>query len=123
VEPDRQRKSSGSEVTLMTDLTDPAAVEAEILKQADDVWAWCEKTQVFGHTVTVKLKYADFHQATRARTFARPVTDRRDLHEAALALTRTLYPLAGGVRLVGVTVSHFPEQNDAEPGQREFDFG
>jgi DNA polymerase-4 len=123
VEPDRQRKSSGSEVTLMTDLTDPAAVEAEILKQADDVWAWCEKTQVFGHTVTVKLKYADFHQATRARTFARPVTDRCDLHEAVLALTRNLYPLAGGVRLVGVTVSHFPEQNDAELGQREFDFG
>lgn len=123
VEPDRQRKSSGSEITLMTDLTDPAAIEKEVLGQADEVWAWCEKAHSFGHTVTVKLKYADFRQHTRARTFAKPVAARLELHEAALALTRCLYPLTEGVRLVGVTVSHFPEAEPHEPGQGEFDFG
>src|SRR5690606_28434999 len=40
VRPDRERKSSGSETTYATDLTDPAEIEAGVLKQADEVWAW-----------------------------------------------------------------------------------
>ena len=123
VEPDRPRKSSGSEVTLLEDLHDPEAVEAAVLEQADEVWAWCEKAGAFGHTVTVKIKYADFHQLTRARTLAKAVTAHADLRAIAVALTRSIYPLADGVRLVGVTVSHFPAEEDETPDQLGFDFG
>jgi DNA polymerase-4 len=123
VEPDRPRKSSGSETTLLTDLTDPALVEKEVLGQADEVWAWCEKTRTFGHTVTVKIKYADFRQLTRARTQIKPVTSAAELNDIALALTRSVYPLENGVRLVGVTVSHFPAEEDDETDQLDFDFG
>jgi DNA polymerase IV len=123
VEPDRPRKSSGSEVTFLTDLRDPVAIEAAILEQASEVWAWCEKTRTFGHTVTVKIKYADFRQITRARTLAHAVTAQEDLHKLAVDLVRTVYPLENGVRLAGVTVSHFPEEQDAQPGQLDFDFG
>ena len=122
VEPNRPRKSSGSEITLAVDLTDPKAVEAQVLGQAADVWAWCAKTRTFGHTVTVKIKYADFRQITRARTLAKPVTTARDLNEIALALTRSVYPLENGVRLVGVTVSHFPQSEESASGQLDFDF-
>ncbi|WP_420853161.1 hypothetical protein [Sphingosinicella microcystinivorans] len=45
VDPDRVRKSSGSETTFNRDLTDKAEIEAGVLGQADDVWAWCEKAQ------------------------------------------------------------------------------
>jgi len=38
-------------------------------------------------------------------------------------LTRSTYPLAGGVRLVGVTVSHFPEEATDTGDQLGFDFG
>jgi len=123
VEPDRPRKSSGSEITLLEDLTEPEAVEAAVLGQADEVWAWCEKTHTFGHTVTVKIKYADFHQLTRARTLTKAVTSHQDLSDIALALTRSVYPLANGVRLVGVTVSHFPAEEDDRPDQLDFGFG
>lgn len=123
VEPDRPRKSSGSEITLLTDLTDPKLVEKEVLGQADEVWAWCEKTRTYGHTVTVKIKYADFRQITRARTMTKPITAEADLNEIALALTRSVYPLDNGVRLVGVTVSHFPAEEDDAPDQLDFDFG
>lgn len=123
VEPDRPRKSSGSETTLAKDLTDPAAVEAEISGQAHEVWAWCEKAQMFGHSVTVKIKYADFRQLTRSRTLAHAVTSLDELNTIALALTRSVYPLENGVRLVGVTVSHFPEEEEIGEGQLDFDFG
>jgi DNA polymerase-4 len=123
VEPDRPRKSSGSEITLLEDLTDPDAVEAAVLGQADEVWAWCAKAHAFGHTVTVKIKYADFRQLTRARTLPKAVTTQANLRDIALALTRSIYPLEKGVRLAGVTVSHFPEEDAEAPDQLGFDFG
>jgi DNA polymerase-4 len=42
VQPDRERKSSGSETTFPEDLTDPVQIEAEVVAMANDVWAWCE---------------------------------------------------------------------------------
>src|SRR5271167_1641218 len=37
VEPNRERKSSGSETTFLEDLTDPSRIEAGVLAMADDV--------------------------------------------------------------------------------------
>ena len=45
VEPNRPRKSSGSETTFSEDRVLPEEIEAGVLKMADDVWAWCEKNQ------------------------------------------------------------------------------
>ncbi len=114
VVPDRARKSSGSETTFPEDLTDPVRVEAHVLEMADDVWAWCTKAQAYGRTITVKIKYADFRIATRSRTFHAPVESRDTLHESSLALTRSVYPLTTGVRLVGVTVSNFEDADAAQ---------
>src|SRR6202048_3294030 len=67
---DHPRKSSGSETTFERDLTDPAEIEAGVQAMADDVWAWCEKAQAFGRTVTVKGKFAGFRPAPRRRSFS-----------------------------------------------------
>src|SRR5579863_10357721 len=77
---------------------------------ADDVWAWCQKAQAFGHTVTVKIKFADFRQATRSRTLNVPVTSQALLLETSVALVRQVYPLTMGIRLVGVMVSNFRDK-------------
>ncbi len=107
VNPDRERKSSGSETTFDRDLTRDAEIEAGVLGQADDVWAWCERAQAFGRTVTVKVKYADFQIITRSRTHAGVVCRHEDLRDASLALIRSVLPTEKGIRLVGVTVSNF----------------
>ena len=104
----RPRKSSGSETTFQEDLTDPKAVEAGLLAMADDVWAWCQNAQAFGRTVTVKVKFADFRQVTRSRSFAALVARHDQLRQAALDLVRSLFPPAQGIRLVGVSMSNFP---------------
>jgi len=107
---DRPRKSSGSETTFERDLTEPAEIEAGVQAMADDVWAWCEKAQAFGRTVTVKVKFADFRQVTRSRSFSSFVARHDLLRQAGVELVRTLLPTAKGIRLLGVTVSNFDER-------------
>ncbi len=84
---------------------------------ADDVWAWCEKTQSFGRTVTVKIKDADFQQATRSRTFDLAICSQDDLRAASIQLVRTVYPLSKGIRLVGVTMSSFSKRDETQATQ------
>jgi DNA polymerase-4 len=105
VTPDRRRKSSGSETTFREDVRAAEDIEAGIKAMADEVWAWCEKHQVFGQTVTVKIKYADFRHVTRSRTLQAPVAAREHLHQVCIALTQSVYPITMGIRLVGVSIS------------------
>ena len=107
VDPNRERKSSGSETTFNHDLTEPAEIEAGVLRMAEDVWLWCDKAQEFGRTVTVKVKYADFRIITRSRSHPVPVRSRELLHATSLELIRLVLPTEVGIRLVGVTVSNF----------------
>lgn len=104
---DRQRKSSGGETTFAHDLTAPAEIEGGITIMADKVWAWCEKNRIYGRTVTVKVKFADFRQITRSHSFATAVARHQTLIEASLRLVRTVLPAKRGIRLLGVTVSNF----------------
>ena len=102
----RQRKSSGSETTFAQDLTSPEQIEAGIAAMADEVWAWCEKADAFGRTVTVKVKFADFQIITRSRSYPTAIARHEALQQASLALVRTVLPTTKGIRLLGVTVSN-----------------
>lgn len=115
VVPNRERKSSGSETTFSDDLFSATDIEAGIVAMADDVWAWCEKTAIYGHTLTVKVKYADFRLITRSRTISMPITTQVKLRELSVALVRTVYPVTVGVRLVGVSVSKLTSEEQAIP--------
>jgi DNA polymerase-4 len=91
VQPDRERKSSGSETTFPEDLTDPVQIEAGLIAMANDVWAWCEKTNSRGRTVTVKIKWTDFQLSTRSRSMESAIQTRHGLHEVALDLIRSVF--------------------------------
>jgi len=123
VVPNRPRKSSGSETTFAKDLTEPTEIEAGVLSMADEVWDWCAKTQEFGRTVTVKIKYADFQQATRSRTLSAPVATQDMLRSTSIELVRTVFPPTKGIRLLGVTVSSFDAAEEQAPAQLGLDLG
>ena len=120
VQPDRERKSSGSETTFPEDLTDPVQIEAGVIAMANDVWAWCEKANARGRTVTVKIKWADFQLCTRSRSMESAIQTRPGLHEIALDLIRSVFPPPKGVRLVGVTLSNFRSQPGGEAAELPF---
>ena len=69
--------------------------------------------------MTLKVKFNDFHQITRARSFAEPVTDRALFLEAGRALLLALCPVEKPIRLLGLTLSalvrRFPRLRLAVP--------
>lgn len=113
VEPQRIRKSSGSETTFRENLFASADIEPQILEMADEVWKWCEEKQMFGRTVTVKVKFSDFRQITRSKTMSALIMTKADFYAVSLELIRTVLPTMIGIRLVGVTVSNFNQIEEA----------
>lgn len=104
VQPDRPRKSIGTEDTFDTDLSDPARVTAEARRLADRVWQQAQARGLSGRRVTLKVRYADFRQITRSRTAPALLPDGAALVEAALHLLAPLLPPDRPIRLIGVTL-------------------
>ena len=112
----RIRKSLGAERTYFEDLHDRAAMVEKLAEIADTVWERAEKSEVFGRTITLKLRYSDFVTPTRARSLTEPVASRNQLHAIGCDLLDTLTPDDRGVRLLGLTLSGFDRDGDrAEP--------
>jgi len=105
VQPNRIRKSVGAENTFLTDLFLYEDLAPQLDPILDKVWAFCERNGTRGRTVTLKVKYADFEQITRAKSFQRAIDSRDTLGTAAIGLLRALFPMAKGVRLLGVSLS------------------
>ena len=57
----------------------------------------------------MKVKFADFRQVTRSRSFPIVIARHDLLRQVSVELVRTLLPTAKGVRLLGVTVSNFEQ--------------
>jgi DNA polymerase IV len=85
-----------------------------VIAMADDVWAWCEKANARGRTVTVKIKWAHFQISTRSRSMEMTIQTREKLHQLALGLIRSVFHPPKGIRLVGVTLSNFQAQSGSE---------
>jgi hypothetical protein len=55
----------------------------------------------------VKIKFAEFWQATRSRILRAIVASQDALRDVSIVLVRTVFPPAKGIRLVGMTLSSF----------------
>ena len=115
VEPHRVRKSVGAEDTFSVDIHDFDLARREITPLAEKVWRACENKRLTGRTVTLKVKYADLQQITRSRTLTGPVHGAEDLETIAIGLLQPLFPVAKGVRLLGVTLSSLEDDEGQGP--------
>lgn len=117
VNPDRERKSIGAEDTFMEDITAIEDARSMTTPLADKVWRTCEARRLFGRTVTLKLKFADFEQITRARSLPSFVRDRETLGSVVETLLAATFPPRMPVRLLGVTVSNFDRSETPQANQ------
>lgn len=99
----RPAKSISAETTFEADLTEVAALMAELDPLAQQVERRLQKADLAARVVWVKLKYADFRVVTRRRTLPYLLASREDLCREASLLLRPL-SLQTGVRLLGVGV-------------------
>jgi DNA polymerase-4 len=107
VSPDRPYKSIGAEETFVTDLTAPEAMLAALLPIAERVAERMAAADLFGRTVTLKIKLNDFTLNTRQHTLAEPVHSAAELMALARRLLHTPAPPRRPVRLLGLTASNF----------------
>ena len=117
VRADRVRKSVGAENTFFTDLIALGEARDALQPIIKKVWGHCEATGTRGRTVTLKVKYADFHQITRSQTCDAPVTTQAALEQVSYALLEPVFPVQRGIRLLGVTLSSLgsaPPQNEGQ---------
>ena len=117
VEPDRIRKSVGSENTFEQDLDTLAEMQGGLLPLIEDVWRWVERTRVYGRTVTVKIKLNDFQTLTRSRSSFLPIRERPFFENLAFELLEENFPLPLPVRLLGVSLSNLEDSQPFEGKQ------
>jgi DNA polymerase IV len=107
VQPHRETKSIGAEDTFPYDLVTEEEMHPELAKLTTVVSGRLQRYGLKGRTVTLKIKYADFHQITRSHSFPEG-TDSEDL---ILSTVKTLLAATDleevKVRLLGVSLSNF----------------
>lgn len=116
VSPDRVVKSSGSERTYPTDLTDPAEIRRELDGLARRGAAWLERKGLAARTVTVKVRYADFTTVTRSHSADPATRDPERIVVRARRLLDRTEACTRPVRLLGATVHNLSAEEDVPPG-------
>ncbi len=114
VEPTRERKSVGKEVTFERDLVDRDRLEEVLEQLARQVEHRLVELDLRGRTLTLKVRWSNFQLITRGVSCSEGFQDA----QAMLPMLRTLLgQLNGGnrpVRLLGVSVSHLLSRGEAQ---------
>lgn len=117
----RIRKSLGKETTFAEDIISIPELLAQLEMLAEQVLTSLEKHKLTGRTLTVKVKYANFQQVTRAHT----TDDDLDLATIKALLPMLLQRTNAGqqsIRLLGLTISGF-EQKEVKKTNPQLDLG
>jgi len=114
VEPTRERKSVGKEVTFERDLVDWDRMEGVIEQLAKQVEHRLIELDLRGRTLTLKVKWSDFQLITRSVSRSEGFQDAQTMMPVLRIL---LAQLDGGnrpVRLLGVSVSNLLSKDEVQ---------
>jgi len=119
VNPNRIRKSVGTEHTFLNDLADKIEIKKDMEHTAKDLLKRIQNSGFRGRTLTLKLKYSDFEQITRSKTIFQEI-DRIDLLMKLAEDLLNQIDLRVSIRLIGLSVSN--QIDEKEPLQLTLDF-
>jgi len=117
VKPDRPYKSVSAERTFDVDLIEAEDLRRELARVAGYAWQRIERSEVKGRTVTLKVKFGDFSQITRSKSFPQSVPDFAAFEAAGQALLEALLPVPKGIRLLGLGLHSMVDEATSEPQQ------
>ena len=104
VEPERPLKSVGHEETFAQDHHGHDTLERELVRLADGVGSRLRRHGLAGRTITLKVRFSDFHTITRSSTRTEATDSTQVIVREAKSLLAAVDPTPG-VRLIGVSVS------------------
>ena len=107
-----ERKSISREITYDQDVDDMETHRKTILYICNELSRDMRRKRIWGRTISIKIRKADFSTFTRSRTLDQSVQHFDDLYQHAIDLFFRL-KLSGKLRLLGVGVSKL----ETSPGQ------
>ncbi|MEP1032029.1 DNA polymerase IV [Ekhidna sp.] len=124
VQPVRETKSVSAERTFEDNLYDMADIRTEIDRIAHISFDRYKRSKASdGHTITIKLKYADFRQITRSKTLEQRINEEVPFVDLALSLMTEDLLNDDGIRLIGVGISNFRKDEEPQkPSQLTLEF-
>jgi DNA polymerase-4 len=126
VNPERIRKSFGKERTFEKDLTSLKEVNEVIREIASLVSTELVQYGIRGKTLTVKVKYHDFIQITRSRSFSEFFNDPDLILETSGKIMTEVFRPGQRIRLLGITLSNLELASgrtaEEDPDQLSLDF-
>ena len=114
VVPGHDVKSIGHEETFAEDIIDPDSAKKELLSLADRVARRMRREGLEGRTVTLKVKYNDFKRVTRSTTLQDRTDDGQEIYSTACSLMEKTAVGKRPVRLLGISISHFSAESEAQ---------
>ena len=107
VVPDRMAKAVGHESTFSQDVDDDDVLESWMWELSDQVGQRLRRNQVFGKTVSTKIRFYDFRTISRSKTIPDRTNSTRAIAETAVNLLRSVRTeQRDSIRLLGVRVGN-----------------
>jgi DNA polymerase-4 len=122
VNPNRIRKSFGREITFDKDIKDKDEIILKLNDIAKELFSKIKQRIIRGRTLTLKIKYHDFEQITRSKTEIHPIIDKNDFFAIAHELINHEDILVKPIRLLGLSVSNFIDNEHKEYIQLKIEF-
>jgi len=121
VEPERERKSVGCEITFEHDLVIKSSIIIELYHVTKELIRRLEKSEFKGYTLTLKIKFNDFTQKTRSISEDHPLTTLKEILPLAKELLKEVDLTEHPIRLLGLSVSN-PWEEISFPGYKQLSF-
>ena len=110
----RQRKSISKETTFGSDVRDRNVLHDVLRELAAGVARTARREHLAGTVVTLKIRFEGFETHTRQRTLLEPTNDERVMVTTAWSLLTHGDLPTKPVRLIGVGISHWAEQDASQ---------
>ena len=107
-------RSMGHSMTLNEDCLDKTMIERHILQLSEKVGRRLRRGGYAGRTVTLTLRYADFHTFSKQRKIRHAVDHGLEIYGATIGILREVH-LQQPIRLVGVSVSGLERNGEQMP--------
>jgi DNA polymerase IV len=114
VNPSRERKSLGGELTYFDDKRSDEELRTALDEIIEIVWERIERYQTKGRTIVLKARYSDFTTITRSRSPGHIITGREEFSVLGHQLLDGILPAEMGIRLLGLTLTNIVQDKDVK---------
>jgi DNA polymerase IV len=115
VNPSRERKSLGGELTYFEDKRSDEELRAALDEIIEIVWERIVRYETQGRTLVLKARYSDFQTLTRSRSPGHIIADKGEFAALAHQLLDQILPAKMGIRLLGLTLTGIVQDHQAGP--------